>query len=124
VLLTPEGVAKIKDFGLAQARFLAGEAPSAARAGASLVVPGVGLMTPAYAAPEQAAGQPLTRRSDLWSWAVSVLELFVGALTWRSGVVAAEVLEPSCRVMNRRKEAATRNHGFRASHQMIHAHWL
>lgn len=93
VLLTPEGTAKITDFGLAQARFLAGETPGSGRVGASQVVPGVGLMTPAYASPEQVEGKPLSRQSDLWSWAVSVLECFVGALTWRSGSVAGEVLE-------------------------------
>ncbi len=93
VLMTPDGAAKITDFGLAQARFLAGERTTSSRAGASVVVPGVGAMTLAYASPEQTAGQPVTGQTDLWSWAVSVLELFVGALTWQSGVVAAEVLE-------------------------------
>ncbi len=45
VLLTPEGIAKITDFGLAQARFLAGEVTRSSRAGVSGVEPGVGMMT-------------------------------------------------------------------------------
>ena len=46
--------------------------------------------------PEQLAKKPgklLTRRSDLWSWAVSMLEMFLGRdedgdLYWQSGSVA------------------------------------
>jgi len=96
VLLPPDGTAKIADFGLAQARLLAGEAPRSGQAGASLVVPGVGLLTPAYASPEQvksASERQLTPKSDLWSWAVSVFDLFVGAVAGRYGPAAAETLE-------------------------------
>ena len=63
VMLTRDGVAKVTDFGLSRAR--------------------AGGMTPAYCSPEQAlaAGsgkRRLTRATDVWSWALSVLELFVG----------------------------------------------
>jgi tetratricopeptide (TPR) repeat protein len=93
VLLTQEGIARITDFGLAQARFLGGEPilPSR-RAGASVVVEGVGMMTMAYASPEQAAGKLLTRSTDLWSWAVSVLDLFVGAVARGYGPASADAL--------------------------------
>ena len=93
VLLTPEGIAKIADFGLAQARFLAGETSRSTRPGASVVVPGVGMMTKEYASPEQAEGKPLTHHTDLWSWAVSVLDMFVGAVARGHGVASAEILE-------------------------------
>ncbi|MEK9135793.1 MAG: protein kinase, partial [Bacteroidota bacterium] len=52
-----------------------------------------GGMTPAYCSPEQANKQPLSRRSDIWSWAVSVLEMFVGGVCWQSGAAAQAVLE-------------------------------
>ncbi len=58
-------------------------------------------MTPAYCSPEQAeiagkkaAGMPreqwpkLTRRTDVWSWAASVLEMLLGERTWPAGQVA------------------------------------
>jgi serine/threonine protein kinase len=93
VLLTPEGIAKITDFGLAQARFLAGETTRSGRADTSVIKPGVGLMTRAYASPEQAEGKPLTQHTDMWSWAVSVLDMFVGAVGRGYGPAAAESLE-------------------------------
>ncbi|HSB61267.1 MAG TPA: protein kinase, partial [Vicinamibacteria bacterium] len=43
--------------------------------------------------PEQAGGRILTRRSDLWSWALSVLEMFAGQRTWEWGVTGPDALE-------------------------------
>ena len=92
VMMTAEGTAKVTDFGLARACLLAGEGASPLGSGKqSLLVSSRG-MTPAYCSPEQAAGHPLTRRTDLWSWGLSVLEMFVGAVSWRVGVVAREAL--------------------------------
>lgn len=49
--------------------------------------------TRAYASPEQAAGdRPLTPATDMWSLAVSVLEMFVGRTAWRSGANAPDAL--------------------------------
>ena len=42
--------------------------------------------------PEQADGRPLTRRTDLWSWGLSVLEMFNGGRTWRNGPDAKSAL--------------------------------
>ena len=93
VMMTLDGIAKVTDFGLAKARVLAGEVASQGGAGRSIMVPGAGMMTLEYRSPEQAAGQPLTRRTDIWSWGVSVLELFTGGRTWLLGEAAAEILE-------------------------------
>ena len=60
--------------------------------GKSILVDTVGL-TPAYCSPEQANAQPLSRRTDIWSWAVSVLEMFVGKKNWKSGPLALDGLE-------------------------------
>jgi WD40 repeat protein/serine/threonine protein kinase len=64
-LMTPDGTVKVTDFGLAKA--------------------GKGL-TPAYASPEQAETQvnqvELTPQADIWSWALSVLEMFAGRAFW------------------------------------------
>jgi serine/threonine protein kinase len=90
VLMTPGGMAKIADFGLAQARALTAEpelvTPAKSRAATT------GLMTRAYCSPEQARGEPLTRRTDIWSWAVSVLEMLIGEVRWQDGFAAGEVL--------------------------------
>ncbi|MFI5911087.1 protein kinase [Dactylosporangium sp. NPDC051541] len=52
-----------------------------------------GGFTPAYASPEQTAGRPLSRRTDVWSLAVTVLEMFTGGVTWSSGAAAPYALE-------------------------------
>ncbi len=91
VLLTPEGIAKVTDFGLARARAVTGE-PAATDKLRSILVSHGG-MTPAYCSPEQARKEPVTRKTDIWSWAVSLLEMFVGEVCWQSGVAAPEALE-------------------------------
>ena len=91
VMMTPEGVAKVTDFGLAKARGVAG-GKGQSESGESVLVASGG-MTPAYASPEQSAGRSLSRATDIWSWAVSVLEMFTGEVTWMSGSAAADALE-------------------------------
>ncbi len=84
VLMALDGTAKVTDFGLVKA--------------------GKG-MTPAYASPEQAesqqSGLEVTPRTDMWSWGLSVLEMFAGSHFWVNpdlpdyawGVVAPHALE-------------------------------
>ena len=91
VLMTPDGTAKVSDFGLAKARAATGETIAAGVGGSILV--STGGMTPAYCSPEQANKQPLSRRTDIWSWGLSVLEMFAGGIFWRAGQVAADALE-------------------------------
>lgn len=75
VLMTPDRLVKISDFGLARARVRGEEI---AGSGIQSVLVSSGGMTPAYCSPEQKAGKPLDRRTDIWSWGVSVLEIFYG----------------------------------------------
>ena len=49
--------------------------------------------TPAYCSPEQKTGGNLTRRTDIWSWAVSVLEMFMGERLWQDGTIAGYACE-------------------------------
>jgi predicted Zn finger-like uncharacterized protein len=90
VLLTAEGVAKVTDFGMARARGTA--APPAAGAEGRSILVSAGGLTPAYCSPEQVLGQPVSRKTDLWSWGVAVLEMFTGAVTWSAGHLAADAL--------------------------------
>jgi serine/threonine protein kinase len=80
---------QITDFGLTRARSIAGEDfdPNS-----SILVSSI-RGTPAYWSPEQSQGMPITHKADIWSWGLSVLEMFTGELTWMSGIGAAEVLE-------------------------------
>ncbi|MFG2356317.1 protein kinase [Streptomyces sp. NPDC048521] len=67
--------------------------PSRPGSKASLQVSGAAAGTPAYASPEQAEGRRVGVPADVWSWAVTVLELLVGERTWPSGTVAGLVLQ-------------------------------
>lgn len=49
--------------------------------------------TNVYASPEQRKGTPLTVSTDVFSFAVSVLETFIGKPTWRTGDQAGTALE-------------------------------
>lgn len=88
-----DAVAKVTDFGLARARQVQSAAPGFVTAAGqlSVLVTGGG-MTPAYASPEQAMGGRLGRRTDVFSFAVSVLEMFNGGVTWMAGVAAGAAL--------------------------------
>ncbi len=78
VLLDTVGIARVSDFGLSVARALAGETLNPQES----VFVSSGGMTPAYCSPEQAEGRSLTRKTDIWSWAISILEMF----TWQTSV--------------------------------------
>jgi WD40 repeat protein/serine/threonine protein kinase len=92
VLLTAGGAAKVTDFGLSKGRPEgppAGGEPPGAPAG----LVSAGGLTLAYCSPEQHRCRPVSRATDVWSWAVSVLEMFVGQVAWTDGPRAAEALE-------------------------------
>ena len=85
LLLGDTGIAKVTDFGLASTSALSGD-------GRTLVATASG-GTPLYFSPEQSTGGKVTRRSDLWGWAVSLLEMFCGGCRWPAGTVAGYYFE-------------------------------
>lgn len=88
LLLTPDGNAKVKGFGLAR------ESPTnPISAGQDGAVAKTDSMASAFWAPEQAGRQGLTRQTDIWSWAASVLEMFTGELPWGEGELSDIALE-------------------------------
>jgi WD40 repeat protein/serine/threonine protein kinase len=90
VLLDVDGTARITDFGLARAR--AAVRGAAADPAWSVLVTVLG-MTKEYASPEQANGWSVGRGSDVFSFAVTVLELFTGEVTWAVGAAAGAALD-------------------------------
>ncbi|MCX6880666.1 MAG: serine/threonine-protein kinase [Verrucomicrobia bacterium] len=97
VLMTKNGVPKVADFGLARARqrmAATSELKGAQSvAGDPVLVTSAG-MTPAYASPEQRAGRALSSKTDMWSWAVSVMDMFLGEVSCPyGGHIAAETLD-------------------------------
>ncbi len=77
LLLTMDWEAKVADFGLAKARTQLGSAD-------------VSGYTPAYCSQEQYLGKALTRRTDIYSWAASVLEMYLGKRPWNRGYEAGK----------------------------------
>jgi len=102
VKITPNGTVKVLDFGLAKA--LEGEAdggssPDLSQSptlSAAATAAGVILGTAAYMSPEQARGQKVDRRADIWSFGVVLYEMLTGKSVYQGETVSdvlAKVLE-------------------------------
>jgi serine/threonine protein kinase len=90
MLILPEtGDLKIMDFGIARVSEVKG---GAAPGASGLTTAGTVMGTPDYIPPEQAQGSPADFRSDIYSLAVVLYEVFTGRLPFRGDTVMNIVL--------------------------------
>ena len=83
IFVTPAGVIKVLDFGLAVSITsnlggVSGADDEARTAFAPLTQAGAIMGTPTYMSPEQARGKPTDQRTDIWAFGALLYELFTG----------------------------------------------
>jgi serine/threonine protein kinase len=82
VKIKPDGAVKVLDFGLAKLAVAPAGASASGTDSPTLTIPatqaGVLLGTAAYMSPEQARGEPVDKRGDVWAFGVVVWEMLTG----------------------------------------------
>ncbi len=93
ILIDSQNTAKLTDFGLSKARLQIEEMQSRKRLTSSTG-------TFEYCSPEQFEGEEIGPASDVWSWGLSLIEMFKGGVTWGPGIVAPDVLADHLRTQS------------------------
>jgi serine/threonine protein kinase len=87
IKITPDGVVKVLDFGLAKAFSAPEPAPDLSTMTVSGTIGGLILGTAAYMSPEQARGQPVDKRTDIWAFGCVLYEMLTGCRAFARGTV-------------------------------------
>src|SRR5262250_3310146 len=89
VRITPDGTVKVLDFGLAKAASEESSSPGLTQAPTlARTSDGVVLGTTAYMSPEQARGQTVDARTDIWAFGCVLYEMLTGAMAFSGGTTS------------------------------------
>ena len=107
VNITPEGRVKVLDFGLAKSirgEPIEGRVPHQSPGAPDATVAGQIVGTPAYMSPEQARGENVDSRTDIWAFGCLLYELLAGTRPFagqdnRETITAILTLTPNWRVL-------------------------
>jgi len=93
ILVTADGQVKLLDFGIAKTQTPIVESPD-------FTGPANRLLTPSYASPEQIAGAPVSRASDIYSLGIILYELLTGRLPFTdvASKISGETPLPSANI--------------------------
>src|SRR5215467_6311094 len=93
IKVTPEGLAKVLDFGLAKTAEPVSSASNANSPTLTMraTLAGTIMGTAAYMSPEQAKGKPVDRRADIWAFGVVLVEMLTAHQMY-SGETISEIL--------------------------------
>jgi serine/threonine-protein kinase len=83
IKIKPDGTAKVLDFGLAKVS--SAGARAAHESTVTISETGVIVGTPAYMAPEQARGEPVDKRADIWAFGCVLYEMLTATPAFRGG---------------------------------------
>lgn len=83
IMVTPSGLVKVLDFGIAKRLTKEDGGDPALTVSRSLTQAGATLGTPAYMSPEQAVGDEVDARSDIFSFGVVLYQMLTGSLPFR-----------------------------------------
>ena len=93
IKVTPDGQVKVLDFGIAKALGQDHEPHDdvAARTRTAVTEAGLVFGTPEYMSPEQARGEPVDRRTDIWAFGCLLYEMLTGTRAF-AGKTGAEAI--------------------------------
>jgi Tol biopolymer transport system component len=93
VKITADGTAKVLDFGIAKVLEHADPATAASTATRTASGTHVGIVigTPAYMSPEQARGEGVDRRADIWAFGCVLFEMLTGTRTFPGHTVSEAI---------------------------------